>query len=126
MRVGALSAATSYAMAHHEQVPGASEFEVTLFFRLVNGPFRGRLTVADDYIEVAPTAPWPLSKLRAFRTTRVTAPDVAVVEGDAPSRRGLRVRTASGLLDRFVLVPTCRHQRADLHAAMVAHGYVLA
>jgi hypothetical protein len=106
-------------------MPAASEFEMTLLFRRVNGPFRVRLTVADDFIEVAPAVPWPFSRLRAFRATRVAAPDVAAVEGDAPSRRGVRVRTASGLLDRFVLVPTRRHQRADIHAAVIAHGSVL-
>ena len=104
---------------------GTSEFEVTLLFRLVSGAFRARLTFADDFIEVAPTAPWPMSRFRAFRTTRVTAPDVVAVEGDTPSRRGLRVRTGSGLLDPFVLVPTRRQQRADIHAAVITHGYVL-
>jgi hypothetical protein len=34
-------------------------------------------------------------------------------------------RTATGRFDRFVLVLSGSRQRADIHAAVTAHGYVL-
>ena len=110
---------------HDASVAEPSEFDLTLAFPLLSGPFKAHLTVADGFIEVRPAAPWLLSKLPWFRSERVSAEDVTVVRGDSPSRSGLRVETVDGALDRFILMPFTPAERASVHASMRAHGYTV-
>ena len=102
-----------------------SQFDLGLRFRSVSGPFSALLTVDDDFIEVRPDVPFPLSRLRWFQSARAERADITSVRGDRWSRAGLRVETLSGRLDRFVLVPATGRQRDDLHRAIAAHGYTL-
>lgn len=102
-----------------------SQFDLGLQLRSVRGPFSALLTVDDDFIEVRPEAPFPLSRLRWFRPARAERADVTSVRGDRRSRAGMRIETRSGRLDRFVLIPGTAGEREDLHRVIRAHGYTV-
>lgn len=106
-------------------MPDRSEFDLTLAFSFLSGPFKAHLTVADDFIEVRPGPRWLASRFGMFRSKQVDSAEVTVVREDALPRRGLRIGTVSGALDRFVLVPLSPVERARVHAAMRDHGYTV-
>ena len=101
-------------------------FDTGLSFRRLHGPFRARLNVGRDQIEIVPAGVFGLFRGRGrFKAERAERADVVAVNRDTRWRQGLRVTTRSGVLDRFVVVPNTARQRDELHRALQSHGYSL-
>ena len=101
----------------------ADSFPATLGFRWVRGPFGVEVLISNDFVELAPRG---LLGRMFLETQRAGRSDVIAVEKDTRRRGGLRIRTTTGALDRFVVIPDTAGQRRAMHAAFEAHGYPLA
>ena len=100
----------------------SATFSVGVEFAWLRGPFRALVNLDDDFIELVPTG---LLKRAGMKPVRAERSDVLAIERDRWRRRGLRFRTRSRGIDRFIVVPNSTAQRKALHAAMHEHGYPL-
>lgn len=98
-------------------------FPATVGFRWLRGPFGVNVRVSTDFVEFAPRG---VFSRMLFQPQRAGRADVVAVEKDSGRRQGLRIRTTTRSLDRFVVIPDSAGQRRAMHEAFEEHGYPMA
>jgi hypothetical protein len=89
-------------------------------FRYLRGPFFAELHICDHEIRLRPRY------LRVFRESTVAKPDVVEVTVGGAKSRGVRVKSATGGLDRFNFVPFSPRDRGRMREELERRGYPLA
>jgi hypothetical protein len=100
-----------------------TEFDVTVSFGVIRGPFKARLTIGEGEVSVVPVRLPLIGRSSLFRPVSVRSGDVEAVDADRWYRSGLRFQTTSGALDHIVVIPDDSRDRAAIHWTLIRHGF---